>query len=467
MSNSIIVSVDSYKVSMPKQYPAGTEYVYSYIESRGGIYPQTVFYNLQAYIKKYLLKPITKADIDFAEMFWTQHGEPFYREGWDYILEKHNGYLPLKIYAVPEGTVVPVKNVLCSVVNTDPKCWWLTTWIETSLLRAIWYGTTVATRSWTIKQLIKSYFDKSVVEQSGLPFKLHDFGNRGVSTQESAGVAGSAHLLNFMGTDTPEGIMFANEFYPEANGTFTMYGYSIPASEHSTITSWGKANELDSFKNMIKQFAKPGAIFACVSDSYNIYEAAKMWVSLKDEIQSSGATLVVRPDSGDPVVVIPAILRTLAEGFGYTTNSKGYKMMNNVRIIWGDGITEQTIDAILRITVDIMAFSADNFAFGCGGYLLQSLNRDTQKFAMKASAAQINGTWVPVFKDPITDSGKTSKRGLVTLWKCGSEYETSVKKPTRWVDDGVEWVEVMRPVYENGRLLIDEPFSVIRERTNA
>ena len=319
MYDSIMLSVDSYKVSMPSQYPAGTEYVSSYIESRGGMYARTVFYNLQAYIKKYLLTPITKQQIDFAAAFWNQHGEPFDRAKWDYILEKHNGYLPLKITAVPEGTVVPTKHVLCTVVNTDPNCWWLTTWIETSLLRAIWYGTTVATRSWTIKQLIKSYFDKSVVDQSGLGFKLHDFGNRGVSSEESAGIAGSAHLLNFMGTDTPEGILYANKFY--SDGAFTMYGYSIPASEHSTITSWGKANEIEAFKNMIKNFAKPGAIFACVSDSYDIYKAAEMWVSLKDEIQASGVTLVVRPDSGDPVEVIPRILRTLAQGFGYETNA--------------------------------------------------------------------------------------------------------------------------------------------------
>ena len=142
-------------------------------------------------------------------------------------------------------------------------------------------------------------------------------------------------------------------------------------------------------------------------------------------------------------------------------------MMKNVRIIWGDGITEQTIDAILRVTVDVMAFSADNFAFGCGGYLLQSLNRDTQKFAMKCSAAKVNGEWIDVYKQPITDQGKESKRGRIVLWESGGEYISSVEKPQRWTDKGMEWKEVMRPVYENGKLLVDEGFSVIRERSNA
>ena len=158
MSN-IILNTDSYKVSMWKQYPAGTEYVYSYIESRGGKYDRTEFLGVQALAKE-LRVPITQADIDLADRLWTAHGEPFNREGWQYILDVHGGKLPIRIRAAKEGLVIPTKNVLCTIENTDPKCFWLTTWVETAALRAIWYPTTVGTTSWHIKQEILAYLEK-------------------------------------------------------------------------------------------------------------------------------------------------------------------------------------------------------------------------------------------------------------------------------------------------------------------
>lgn len=454
LENSILVNTDSYKVSMWKQYPEGTEYVYSYIESRGGTYDNTLLFGVQAFIKEYLLTPITQEEIDFADMFWTAHGEPFNREGWEYILKQHGGKLPVRIKSAPEGLVIPTKNVLATIENTDPKCWWLTTWIETSLLRAIWYPTTVATQSWTIKQLIKSYLEKSG-DPAGLGFKLHDFGARGASSNESAMLGGMGHLVNFMGTDTAVAIIGANRYYGAAlNAT----AFSIPAAEHSTITSWLRDGELDAYRNMVKQFGKPGAILAVVSDSYSIYEAGYKWGTLKDEIVASGATVVIRPDSGDPVEVLPKLLRILSEGFGFTVNAKGYKVLNNVRVIWGDGINYQSIESILRRCVDLDGWSADNFAFGMGGALLQQVNRDTQKFAMKASAARINGKWVDVFKDPITDSGKVSKKGRVTLYKDrDGRYFTGVE----------DWMEpVLKTVFQDGELLNEITFEEVRANSN-
>ena len=231
---SIITDTDSYKVSMWLQYPQGTEYIYSYVESRGGQYDKTLLLGIQAYIREVLMKPITQEQIDFADKFWTAHGEPFNRAGWQYILDKHNGYLPIEISSIDEGVLVPVHTVLATIVNTDPMVPWLTTWIETSFLRAIWYPTTVATQSWSIKQLIKQALENSG-DVSGLPFKLHDFGSRGVSSYESSYLGSMAHLVNFMGTDTAIGILAANEYY---DADITATGFSIPASEHSISTSY-------------------------------------------------------------------------------------------------------------------------------------------------------------------------------------------------------------------------------------
>ena len=456
LAKNLILNTDSYKVSMFKQYPAGTTGVYSYIESRGGRYDRTVFFGLQAFIKEYLLNPLTQSDIDIAEEILTLHGEPFNRAGWQHILDKHQGFLPIVIRAVPEGTIVPVKNVLATIENTDPECYWLTTWLETALLRAVWYGTTVATQSKMIKNLITNYLEKSG-DPSTIDFKLHDFGARGVSSMESAGIGSAAHLVNFMGTDTISGVLFAREYYNAG-----IAGFSIPAAEHSTITSWGRDNEVKAYSNMVSQFGKPGALLAVVSDSYDIYEACRMWsTELKQQVIDSGATVVIRPDSGDPVEVLPKMMRILGEGFGYTTNSKGYKVLNNVRLLWGDGINQLSVRSILGVVVDLNGWSIDNLAFGMGGALLQQLDRDTQQFAMKCSAAEINGEWVDVFKDPITDSGKVSKKGRVTLWTNGTgEFVSSVDMPKQWADYG--WTDTLVPVYWNGNLHKDYTFEEVR-----
>jgi nicotinamide phosphoribosyltransferase len=463
LAKNILLNTDSYKTSMFKQYPAGTTGVYSYIESRGGVYDTTLFFGLQAFIKEYLLEPITQADIDVADEILTAHGEPFNRSGWEYILREHEGYLPVVIRAVPEGTVVPVKNVLATIENTDPECFWLTTYLETALLRAVWYPTTVATQSKSIKNVIKGFLEKTG-DPSGIDFKLHDFGARGVSSLESAGLGGAAHLVNFMGSDTLSGVLAAREYY---NGGVA--GFSIPAAEHSTITSWGRANEVDAYRNMLRQFGREGSILAVVSDSYDVFNAAsKLWgEELKEEVIASGATVVIRPDSGDPETVCAKLVEILAQKFGYTTNDKGYKVLNNVRLIQGDGVNERTIRNILG-RFQAFGWSADNIAFGMGGALLQIVDRDTQRFAMKCSSAKINGMWVNVQKDPITDAGKKSKAGRVKLWtNSGGEFASGVTPPTGWTDKGIGgWSEALQTVYMDGALFNEIDFATVRANSN-
>lgn len=450
--HNIILNADSYKCSQFNQYPGGTEYVYSYIESRGGKYDETVFFGLQAFIKEYLTTPVTMDMIDEAEAIITAHGEPFNREGWEYIVREHGGKLPVQINAVPEGTVVPVKNILASIINTDPKCYWLTSFLETALLRAVWYPTTVATNSREIKKVILD-----ALERTGTPddigFKLHDFGARGVSSLESAGIGGAAHLVNFMGTDTVEALLFARRYYGA-----DMAGFSVPAMEHSTVTSWGRENEVRAYRNMVKKNGRPGGIVSAVSDSYDIFEACKLWgTELKQDIIDSGATLVVRPDSGHPAAVVLRCLQILDQHFGSTINDKGFKVLNNVRVLQGDGINIQSVGEILD-TIIAKGFSADNLVFGQGGALLQIVNRDDQKFAMKCSAARINGKWVDVFKDPITDPGKQSKKGQLALIPTQDGF-TTIRKDAEnffFIND------VLVPVYEDGEVLLTYTFDEVR-----
>ncbi|AUG52196.1 nicotinate phosphoribosyltransferase [Thalassospira marina] len=453
---NILLNVDSYKASHPYQYPPETTHIYSYIESRGGKWDRAVFFGLQMFLKEYLIKPITQAMIDDAESFWQAHGEPFYREGWQHILDAHQGYLPVKICAVPEGSIIPTGNVMLSVINTDPKCFWLTSALETALLRAVWYPTTVATNSWQCKQVIAKYLDQTSDDVGQIAFKLHDFGARGVSSLESAAIGGVAHLVNFMGTDTVSGVLAARKYYGEE-----MAGFSIPAAEHSTMTSWGRDHEADAYRNMIRQFGGAGKLVAVVSDSYDLYHAVDhIWgEELRQEVIDSGATIVVRPDSGDPATVPVDCVIRLGEKFGYSTNAKGYRVLAPcVRVIQGDGINIDTIGAILKNLAD-QGWAADNIAFGMGGGLLQQLNRDTLKFAMKCSAAKVGGNWIDVYKDPVTDHGKLSKRGRLGLVLRDGVYQTVS-------EDEAGENTLLEPVFCNGKLLRDWTFAEIRARAD-
>lgn len=454
---SIILNTDGYKCSQAVQYPPNTTSIFSYVESRGGEYDYTMVIGLQMYLKEYLSNPITQTDIEEADLIMSGIGAPFNREGWQYILDNYNGYMPVKIKAVPEGMVVPTKNVLMTIENTDPKCFWLTSYLETALLRAIWYPTTVATVSKNIKNIILGYLEKTGTPEA-IDFKLNDFGARGVSSFESAGIGGLAHLVNFMGSDNITASLYAMEYYNSESPV----GFTIPATEHSTMTAWGKAGEVDAYRNMLQQFGKEGAMLAVVSDSYDIFNACEnIWGGeLRQEVIDSGATVIIRPDSGDPVDVMEQVMTILMKKFGYTTNSKGYKVLNNVRVIQGDGVNAKTIEDMLWSFEDY-DWSTDNIAFGMGGALLQASDRDTQKFAMKASSTIINGRERDVFKDPITDKGKASKKGRLTLVKDDFENFRTVRE-----SEVGDQTEILQEVFNNGKIIKEYTFEEVRANSN-
>lgn len=455
MRTNILLNTDSYKLSHPMQYGEGVTHVGSYVESRGGRYGSTVFFGLQYWLKEYLGLPFIQADINEAAAFAQAHGEPFPKAEWEVILKRYGGYMPVKIRAVAEGSVVPTHNALAIIESTDPDFPWIVSWLETSLLRAIWYPTTVATKSYYCKKVLLEALIKSSDDPAGeLPFKLHDFGARGASSHESAAIGGAAHLVNFKGSDTIEGVRLANHYYNEA-----ISGFSIPASEHSTMTIRGREGELGQMRRMIQQFGKPGATLACVSDSYDLFHAVEhFWCDeLLEDVKASGATVVIRPDSGDPSEVNLKLLQILERKVGMRTNMKGYKVLPAYfRLIQGDGNdNEESIAKVLH-TLMQHGYSASNIAFGMGGGLLQKVDRDTQKFALKCSEATINGQEVEVYKDPITDPGKKSKRGRLDLVFRDGQFKTV---------SGDQGDSVLHTVYENGKM--GKTYTLAEVRKNA
>lgn len=463
MKDNILLMTDSYKFTHWKQYPPKTEKVFSYLESRGGDFDEVVFFGLQYLLKKYLAgKVVTKEKIDEAEAIVTMHlgnRRLFNRAGWEYILDKYEGRLPVRIKAVPEGTPVPVSNALMTIENTDPNCFWLTNYLETLLVQ-VWYPCTVATLSRNMKGLIASFLEKT--GDAGLvDFKLHDFGYRGVSSHESAAIGGAAHLLNFKGTDTAAGLILARDYYREK-----MAGFSIPAAEHSTITSWGKDNEALAYENMLTQFDT--GLVAVVSDSYDIYSACEsIWGgTLKDKVMERDGLLVVRPDSGFPPTVVCRVLDILGEKIGYEVNEKGFKVLHpKVRVIQGDGI-DLTMTELILTEMAKNGWSADNIAFGMGGALLQKLNRDTQKFAFKCSSVTVGGMERDVFKQPVDCAWKKSKAGRLKLVKMltseGPGYATvrEDEPPHTHMRDAFE------EVFLNGDIIKEYSFEECRENAS-
>jgi nicotinamide phosphoribosyltransferase len=403
-----------------------------------------------------------------AKVFWDQHLGPghFNLEGWLHILNTHNGNLPVKIKAVPEGTTVPTSNVLLTIENTDPEVPWLTNYLESILLQ-IWYPITVGTLSREVKKFLINYlkkstsYDNSEISQIA-QFMLHDFGFRGVSSVESSGLGASAHLINFRGTDTVTGILFGQQYYKTRN----MLGFSIPASEHSTITSWGEPFEVKAFENMLDQFTT--GLVACVSDSFDIIRACRdYWgTTLREKILNRDGRLVIRPDSGDPKQTLKQIFHVLWDKFGGTINDKGFKVLDpHVRVIQGDGVNYESISEILDMMIE-EGFAAENIAFGMGGALLQKVDRDTQKFAIKCSSIVINGEEVNVQKNPIeinsqgerVQSFKKSKTGNLKLIKDEKGQFQTIQKADSFEDD------LLVAVFENGNLLVDYTFDEIIER---
>jgi len=451
-ANSPLFLTDSYKVSHYRQYPPGTERVYSYFESRGGEFPEVVFFGLQYYLAKYLAGAVlSQHDIDEADAFYREHfgNEMLNRRGWEHIVRVHGGRLPVVIRAVPEGTAVPLHNVLMTIENTDPECFWLTNWLETLLVQ-VWYGSTVATQSREMKKVILRYLHETG-DPSLVHFKLHDFGFRGVSSVETAGVGGAAHLVNFKGTDTVAGLVVARQYYD-----CPMAGFSIPAAEHSTITAWGCDHELDAYENMLRQY--PKGLVAVVSDSFDIFRASsELWgKALRDKVLARDGTVVIRPDSGDPPEVVCKVLDLLGESFGSTKNSKGFCVLNpHVRVIQGDAVDYSMLGRILEAAKS-RGWSADNLTFGSGGGLLQKLNRDTLKFAFKCSAVTVNGREHDVYKQPVTDQGKRSKAGRLKLVREGDQLVT--------VRAAAPGDDVLQEVFRDGRILVRQSFDEIRSR---
>lgn len=456
MKVSSFLHTDSYKLGHFDMYPKANKMV-AYGEFRKP-YPgidddRIVVYGIQYLVDKFLNKKWTFKELVEASEFVSKHNAggtpyPFPKDLFLEMINENKGYFPVKIEALPDGTVV-YPHVPVYQITAEGKYAGLVTFIE-GFFSHIWYSSTVATLSRHTKAIIERAFDKSVDEfQSWLLMsRLHDFGYRGVSSDEQAMIGGAAHLLNFDGTDT----MVAAAYAQAQNGGVA-FAQSIPATEHSVMTAW--PSELAAVQNMVEKYGH--SVFACVADSYDYDNFLNNILPLvANDVKLKGGTMVVRPDSGEPVDAVLKGLRACENAFGTIINAKGYKVLNNSAVIQGDGIDISTVGNILD-SVLAAGFSAQNVAFGMGAGLLHKHNRDTMSFATKLSYIEYaDGTKRNIMKAPKTDEGKLSIPGVLKV-----VYNNELMVGTE--DD--EGDNLMVVVYDKGPVAKTPPlFSEIRAR---
>lgn len=471
-----IYQTDSYKPGHWPDYPDETVGVYSYWESRNGAdYPYTEVFGIQGVLKQHLEGVVvTQEDIEDADAFFAQHfGDAtiFNRKGWERIVNVHGGKLPLHIKAVKEGMRIPTSNVIMTVENTDPECYWLTNYAE-SLLTHIWYPSTVATRSASVRDMIVAAVLESGGTAEDANFMLHDFGFRGVETTDAGGIGGAGHLLNFLGTDTLPALYFIRKLYGMGD---ECVGFSVVATEHSVMTAEGRYAEVDGeqINGDIKVLDKlikdhPTGILSVVADSYDIYEFTRAVCERKDVLVIREGRFVERPDSTTPEHPTPEslvlwIVKELWNTFGGEVTETGFRLLDtHVRVLWGDGIEDEGIKKILDTLMD-NGFAAQNMVFGMGGGLLQKLNRDTQRFAFKCSAQRREGEdWRDISKNPL-DQSKKSKAGRLALIQDAEGNFKTIREDELTEDD----TNLLETVFLNGEVTREEAFDVIRARAMA
>lgn len=470
LQRNIILDTDSYKNDHGRMLPENTTKMFSTIIFRkpNKYTGFNKFLGLQYFIKEYLSDPITKDMIDEAEIEITQQGYAFDRNRWEYILNKYAGYLPLNIKSIKEGMIIPVGVPCITIENTDNKCAWLVSYIETAIQRTIWKMTTVA----SISKNLHDYLGDVMFKHEGhrnVDYHLHNFGARGADSYEVDIMSGIAHAAGgFKGSDSLQTNRAIKYYYNTKNA----YMSSVIASEHSVMCANSDSETKDDFKAVVKMIDlleysienKVGIpIVSIVGDTYDIYRMAEEYLGIRlkhkiIELGNKGGRVVLRPDSGDPKKICIEIIEILMEQFGYTTNINGYKVLPQyIRVLQGDGINQDSIREIV-LELEKHKISLENLLFGMGGGLTHEAGRDEFSCSMKATAIECNGKWHDLQKDPITDIAKRSPKGRVTTYLHNNEifYERVELK-----DYNETMIDLLETHYLNGKILKEYSFDDI------
>ena len=476
-----LLNTDFYKVGHVFQYPPGTELVYSNLTCRSSRVPgveHTVFFGAQYFVQKVLLDGFA----DFFRMSTTRAVQEYTDiinpsigplPSTDHIVDLHRlGYLPLKIKALPEGSLVPLRVPMLTIHNKHPAFAWLTNYVETMLSNTMWLPITSATIAREYRKIISHYAQTTATPAGFVDYMAHDFSCRGMSSADSAIASGMAHLTSFRGTDTVAANWGLQRYYSAAPEDF---GNSVPATEHSVMCAGGMDNELETFRRLIED-VYPNGIVSIVSDTWDLFGGviARILPALKNRILARNGKVVIRPDSGDPVNIIcgdpdaPAgslerkgVVECLYDIFGGTPTAAGYIMLDpHIGAIYGDSITLQRAQSILS-RLHSKGFAAGNVVFGIGSYTYQYVTRDTFGMAIKSTAVKINGEYHQIYKRPKTDDGaKNSARGFLRVEPHGGTFKLVDNLPT----PSQSSADALQTIFEDGITYNHTNINEIRRR---
>lgn len=478
-----ITLTDGYKLDHRRQYPLGTEYVYSNFTPRSTRIPgqdKVALFGLQYFLARYLGEIAEETFFERPRSQVLREYERFTNSylgpnsiGVQHIADLHDlGYIPLQFWALPEGTLVPLRVPMFTFQNTHPDFFWVTNYIETLLSSVLWLPCTSATTAYRYRQLLNKYARKTG-DEAFVDWQGHDFSFRGMASPEAAALSGAGHLLSFSGTDTIPAIKLLERYY----GGEGLIGGSVPATEHSVMCAGGQDDELETFRRLLELY--PGGILSVVSDTWDLWNViTKILPQLKAQIMARPGKLVIRPDSGDPADILcgwgcpdgpnsrpshKGVIQLLWDIFGGTVNEKGYKVLDShIGAIYGDSITEDRARDICA-RLEAKGFASTNVVLGIGSYTYNYVTRDTNGFAVKATWARVNGREHQLFKDPATDDGvKRSARGkLIVAGISGSLQLVDSLSVDEWLTLGNR--DELSLVWQDGSFVKTQTLAEIRE----
>ncbi|HRJ15176.1 MAG TPA: nicotinate phosphoribosyltransferase [Saprospiraceae bacterium] len=476
-----ILLTDGYKLDHRRQYPQGTTMVYSnWTPRRSRIegVEEVVFFGLQYFLKKYVLE-------DFERHFFQQPKERVLAQyqrrvncylgensvGIQHIADLHDlGYIPMVFKAIPEGCSVPLRVPMFTMYNTLPEFFWLTNYFETLLSAMVWLPCNSATIARQYRLLLDRYAAETSTQPDFVDWQAHDFSMRGMGGIEGALLSGAAHLLSFTGTDTIPAIDLLEQYYG-ADAERELIGGSVPATEHSVMCMGTATGEQETFRRLISE-VYPTGIVSIVSDTWDLWKVLTEFLpALREDIAGRNGKVVIRPDSGDPVLILcgnpdgateperKGVVELLWDTFGGQINSKGYKELAScIGTIYGDSITLERAEQICE-RLKIKGFASTNVVLGIGSFTYQYNTRDTFGFAMKATYGEVNGEGRAIFKDPVTDDGtKKSAKGLMQLRKENGRYHLLDEVSREEEKEGE-----LKEVFRDGKLLTEFSLAEIRK----
>jgi nicotinamide phosphoribosyltransferase len=488
--------IDGYKTDHRRQYPEKTEYVYSNLtprQSRVMGVDHILFFGLQYFIKEYL---IDRWNVGFFDQPKETVLKRYKRRMDNYlgkdsipvehIEELHDlGYLPIRIKALPEGTLVPIGVPTMTIINTKKKFFWLTNYLETLTSNIIWKPITSATTAFQYRKRFEKHAKKTGYDRNFIKWQGHDFSFRGMSGIEDALMSAAGHLLSFTGTDCVPVIDFLEMYYC-ADSDKELVGGSVPATEHSVMCMGEKDSEIETFRRLITKLY-PSNVVSIVSDTWDFWKVLLEYApALKKEIEARDGRVVFRPDSSplSPVEMIcgfdkPTVLhRNPVDAYKYNapeheakgayellwdifggTTENGYKVLNpKVGLIYGDAISLERQFKILEL-LEAKGFAANNLVLGMGSFTYEYVTRDTYGFAMKATWGQVDGVAKEIFKDPVTDKGfKKSAKGLLQVYRDNNSILRLKDQCTKEEEEG----GLLEVVFEDGKLIKETSLQKIR-----